>query len=545
MKQIYRISILFVALLSVVASALHAQVQTVIAPEMSGDSLRQYVVEHYKTYNTLGYDDARDTLYLRIDRHDGDQLTGVYSGYTITMDTTVAPRTDAYYKGINAEHTWPQSQGAGDEPQRSDMHNLFPCRDIVNSSRKNYPFDDIPDYQTDSWYWHDEVIHHIPADHIDEYSELENDTDTFEPREDHKGNVARAIFYFYTMYQTAASESFFNREKSVMLGWEDLDPVDSLEYARTWKIAAYQDDKPNPFVLDSTLARRMWFTGVQDTTPPDTGKSDFDGLIISEVMDGNRSGGLPKYVEVYNASISAIDMNGIILRRASNGATNYNNAYTFPDISLLSGQAYVISYESEAFDAVYSAEARDFTTSSVSGNGNDVYALFSPGDTLIDIFGTPGTQEYWYENSYAERISSVNHGSAVYDKAEWSITSLPGGHPLDGNPDMEGTPGTHTVDQPLRIENAPNLPLGYSLSQAYPNPFNNATTVEFNIPKDGRVLIRIYDLRGRLIDTPVNQALNQGNHIVHLNFADRPSGVYLVRFASGRFTETRKLLLLK
>jgi len=545
MKNILRFYALTLLLAFTLTSNLIAQEQTVIAPDLTGSELRQYVIDHYKTSTTLGYDTARDTLYLRIDLHDGNQLTGVYSHFTIQLDLNADPSTDAYNKHINAEHTWPQSMGAGDEPQRSDMNNLYPTKDNVNSARGNRPFDEIPDAQTDHWYYLDRDLTSIPSDSINEYSELDYDSDTFEPREDHKGNVARSIFYFYVMYQPAANAQFFDREKDRMLQWEDLDPVDSLEYARAYKIAAYQENKANPFVLDSSMARRIWFTGDQDTTTnPGTGDHNWDGLIISEVMDGNRSGGLPKYIEIYNASTAAHLVNNFKIKRAANGATTFSNIYTFPDMSLSPGQAYVITNETTAFDAVFGSDSRDATSGSVQGNGNDLYALFSAADTLIDVFGTLGTTDDWYKDSYAERKSSINIGSTEYTDSEWVITSLPSGHPLDGNTENEGTPGTHFVDQPLRTNDAVRLPSAYSLSQAYPNPFNNSTSLDYTLPRDERVVVQLFDVRGRQIHTPLKATQTSGEHTLQLNFTNLPSGIYFVRLSTPRFSESRKVLLL-
>ncbi len=86
----------------------------------------------------------------------------------------------------------------------------------------------------------------------------EDDTNGFEPREDFKGNVARAAFYFYTIYRAEADEAdpdFFETQRSTLCDWHDLDPVDSLEWNRNQIIASYQDDKLNPFILDCSLAR--------------------------------------------------------------------------------------------------------------------------------------------------------------------------------------------------------------------------------------------------------------------------------------------------
>lgn len=238
----------------------NAFAQTIIADGLYGQELLDYIVNNYKTSTTLGYTACRDTMYAVIDLKEGNQLSCIYSDYTITLDLSQDPSTDAYNKGINCEHTFPQSYGAGSEPQRSDMHHLFPCKINVNSSRGNDPFGMIPDENTDKWYWKEIVLETIPPDSIDEYAEKENDDpDKFEPREENKGNVARAMFYFGAIYNDVADSSFFEQQKDVLLQWHYYDPVDSVEYNRTWKIAAYQDSLPNPFVIDSTLARRIWY----------------------------------------------------------------------------------------------------------------------------------------------------------------------------------------------------------------------------------------------------------------------------------------------
>jgi len=61
--------------------------QSVIGEGLSGQELWDYVIANYKTTTTLGYTKARDTLYAVIDLKDRNQLSCVYSGYTITLDS--------------------------------------------------------------------------------------------------------------------------------------------------------------------------------------------------------------------------------------------------------------------------------------------------------------------------------------------------------------------------------------------------------------------------------------------------------------------------
>ena len=232
--------------------------QEYIAPNLTGESLQQFILQEYSVSNPLGYNGARDQIYVSIDNVNG-QIIGVYTGYTITSNN----RTDAFSKGINTEHVWPQGLFNRDEPMRGDIHHLFPTRVEANSARSNYPFDEIPDNQTDKWFYLSSESSGIPSANIDLHSELDNGR-AFEPREDFKGNVARAIFYFWSVYQTRAvvkdDVSFFNGMKDVLYDWHKLDPVDEAEWNRSLGAEQAQGNR-NPFVHDSTLVERAYFGG--------------------------------------------------------------------------------------------------------------------------------------------------------------------------------------------------------------------------------------------------------------------------------------------
>jgi len=229
-----------------------------VFPNLEGNSLYEALVNEYKTSTVLSYAMARDTFMLNIDLR-GNQLECVYTGYKVTINPGEDPTTVAFDQGINTEHTYPRSQGAQEGTNAySDMHHLFPTKVNVNSDRGNLIFAEVPDNQTDKWYRDDEVRTNIPPSSTrDEYSEYFQN-EGFEPREQHKGDVARAYFYFYTMYRDQANQSapeFFEDQRETMCDWHFLDPVDEKEWDRNVKIAEYQDGKRNPFILDCRIAR--------------------------------------------------------------------------------------------------------------------------------------------------------------------------------------------------------------------------------------------------------------------------------------------------
>jgi len=243
--------------------------QMTLYPGITGQQLLDSLTTNHKTTSVLSYNAARDTLYGRVFNVD-DSLSGVYSLFTIYVDPSSDPSTDAFNKGINAEHTWPQSKGAGSGTPRSDMHNLRPARIQVNSARANYPFGESDDLDTDSWFRRDQQLNTIPGSLIDEYTEVDNDGNVFEPREAYKGDVARTMFYFYTMYRTEADNAdpnFFDIQKETFLSWHRQDPPDSTESARSDSISHWQDGLGNPFIQDTSLAARAYFTGSITAAP--------------------------------------------------------------------------------------------------------------------------------------------------------------------------------------------------------------------------------------------------------------------------------------
>ncbi len=248
----------------------------IIFPGLYGQQLLDSLVSRYKPMSTelLSYNGARDRMYAILDNV-GDTVTCVYTGYKVFVPYNAPnPRdyTNAADPIMNAEHTYPRSL-FGDAPQpRADLHHLFPTNEDANAARGNLPFDEIPDNITDRWWRGVSFVQSIPTSDIDEYSE-EDMGIRFEPREGHKGNVARAMFYLYTMYRAecdAADPNFFHLQKNVLWMWNTLDPVDSTEMSRTDSIAVSQGGKRNPFVLDTTLVGRAYF-GVVDVTHPAVG----------------------------------------------------------------------------------------------------------------------------------------------------------------------------------------------------------------------------------------------------------------------------------
>lgn len=229
----------------------------IILPQLSKFALVDELAKEYTPSKILNYDRARDQMFGIIDNRAGI-VTDIYAGYPIRLTGNGNPSQEAEKLRLNTEHVWPQSKGADKGNSRSDLHHLFPAREDINSERGNKPFDDIADTTTKKWYRNNTVQSTIPSSAIDEFSE--STSSEFEPREKVKGDIARAIFYFYTIYRNQAERvdlNYFQNQRQTLCKWNQQDLPDITEIERSHAIAQFQGND-NPFVLDVTLAERAY-----------------------------------------------------------------------------------------------------------------------------------------------------------------------------------------------------------------------------------------------------------------------------------------------
>ncbi|MCW9066683.1 MAG: T9SS type A sorting domain-containing protein, partial [Ignavibacteriaceae bacterium] len=76
-------------------------------------------------------------------------------------------------------------------------------------------------------------------------------------------------------------------------------------------------------------------------------------------------------------------------------------------------------------------------------------------------------------------------------------------------------------------------------------PFNPTTNLEFRSSAGGFVSLKVYDVLGNEITTLINNELSSGIHKVEFDGTGLPSGTYFYRLDAGRYSETKKMVLLK
>jgi endonuclease I len=185
-----------------------------------------------------GYAQARDEMFSDVDDLDNDNtIDDLFTGKEFGP---ITGRKDAYDRGMNTEHTWPQSKGATGIAQ-SDLHHLRPAEIRTNEKRGSHPYGDVV---TTEWAVGEGARQaRLGVDALGET--------VFEPRADMKGDIARGLLYFYTRYAQSRTSAFtlenFRHELPTLLRWNKADPVTEAEVRRNDEIQKVQGNR-NPFV---------------------------------------------------------------------------------------------------------------------------------------------------------------------------------------------------------------------------------------------------------------------------------------------------------
>ncbi len=89
------------------------------------------------------------------------------------------------------------------------------------------------------------------------------------------------------------------------------------------------------------------------------------------------------------------------------------------------------------------------------------------------------------------------------------------------------------------------VPKNYNLKQNYPNPFNPSTKIQFSLPVNQTVTLKVFNMLGQEVATLINKEMNAGNYNIDFIANDLSSGVYLYQLKTGNFIQTKKMTLLK
>lgn len=406
------------------------------------------------------------------DPNNSDNIILLYSGRSIAKTANGSGDASTDGDNWNREHSWPKSRGfsgTSDEPY-TDIHHLRPTDISINSARGNLSYD-----ESDRALFESEITSEtdptLRAAILSQTAQNFKDDDSFEPRAEVKGDVARMMLYMDTRYETGGTyiDLVLTNELAdnggtlgklcTLLQWNMADPVSDFERNRNNAIYQYQGNR-NPFIdnpqwvellypiesCDSVVGGGGTGGGSDDGagggSDGGTGGGSDNGsgggtsnspLIITSIFDGPLSGGVPKGIEVFVAEDIA-DLSACSIRGTNNGGTPSGTGFAIQkstgDNSASKGEFLYFSSETTGFTAFFGF-APDATTGQLSINGDDMVQLLCDG-IVVDTYGVEGvdgTGEVWeYTDGWASRNAN-SPANPEFNAQDWLISGI---NALDG-----------------------------------------------------------------------------------------------------------------
>jgi deoxyribonuclease I len=197
-------------------------------------------------HTSVSYDEARKIVFGELDvekDNRGHYVKDVYCGKKFHFRSVDEIRRR--HTEVNIEHTWPQSKFTNrfdKGQQKTDLHHLFPTDSDANSRRANHDFGNVENAPNEL------NVHNCE---VSKLAVIKGEV-LFMPPKDHRGNVARALFYFAVRYDMELDAE----DEKVLREWHRQDPVDHDEVERHEIIAQYQKVR-NPFIDHPELVSKV------------------------------------------------------------------------------------------------------------------------------------------------------------------------------------------------------------------------------------------------------------------------------------------------
>lgn len=243
--------------------------------------------------------------------------------------------------------------------------------------------------------------------------------------------------------------------------------------------------------------------------------NELDGAGLPGFMASSDPGAIKDYLVENMDAMNAFDPYNV-LSGSVEEAVSFNSGATFSANDYVSG--YVYRIPSGDFADVRAAGKYDNGTWTV-----EFSRKYEGGDR--DFTVVPG--------------ESVKFVHEVFDNQGTT-------HALDATP-IDGV--SYTLDFstiPTAIESVDSeVPAAFTLSQNYPNPFNPTTTIDFNLPNASNVTLRITNLLGQVVATPIQQSFAPGNYRYTFEASSLPSGTYIYTLTTDEASISRQMSLLK
>lgn len=209
------------------------------------------------------------------------------------------------------------------------------------------------------------------------------------------------------------------------------------------------------------------------------------------------------------------------------------------------GQAEVDGHLSPYFQDYF--QMQDTMTSACTEIATEVEAVLAP---LGEAWRTAVTWDpelvLWNPDNYHPALNGSYLGACVFYASFYNESpvglSYYGGLSEDEALFLQEAAWETTTDIDMIDD---RLPSTMELSQNYPNPFNAETRIDYTLSESSRVIVTVYDLLGRKVETLRDGTQTPGEHSVVWNANDFSSGIYFYKVQAGKFNISRKMILLK
>ena len=322
-----------------------------------------------------------------------------------------------------------------------------------------------------------------------------------------------------------------------------------------------------------------WFETILKTT---NGGENWFALRNGPVGQGNSFEG----TFFINALTGWIGGYRLQVYKTTDGGYTFDSTYIYTDIKdihfkdlntglIVGGGTMVYKTTNQGLDWIMTHDFQsgngDFRKISVIDNkycfavedGKRVYRSTNYGDTWDSIGYVTGAnhpytcrfsslQTGWVGGTYGEIFKSTN-GGATWNIQYVNINNVGWIKPMYFHNNSIGWVAggnttllfTSTGGATFISHFGNEIPIRFALKQNYPNPFNPITRISFEIPKDGLVLLKIYDILGKEVASLVNEVKTAGYYSIDFDASRLSSGVYFYRLKSGSFNEVKRMVVLK
>ncbi len=204
-----------------------------------------------------------------------------------------------------------------------------------------------------------------------------------------------------------------------------------------------------------------------------------------------------------------------------------------------SGNKYAFSEKHGLVSVANIPNSSQFESGSVSISSLKGDALDFVSTRVVNYFGDDDEKDMRNNNKMIVRNTYVSNSDMILiatNNGVWRY--IPSSDSLFENPD----PKDISISNEEEIDEAQT----FTLFQNYPNPFNPTTIISFQLPKASDVTVKVYDITGREVATLLaNKKLTGGTHTLSYNASNLSSGIYLYKISAGKFSQVRKMTLIK